>query len=89
MADESTFPTLKDARDKLSELIERGFADYPVQILIVPDSTLQAVAKDSAPAEANYDNEKKPALMIEFDGGFLMTSTDGLSGKQMPTRKVQ
>jgi hypothetical protein len=64
---ENRFPTIRDMRDKLSELVERGLGDLPVQLIIVPDSTLQAVARASMPEGTNY-NPNKPALMIEFDG---------------------
>lgn len=63
---ESTFATIRDVRDRLSELVERGLGDLPTQILIVPDSTLQAIARNSGPD--GYDNSRKPALMIDLEG---------------------
>jgi hypothetical protein len=42
---ERTFPTLADFRDSLTELIDKGLCDLPAQTLVVPDSTLQGVAR--------------------------------------------
>lgn len=55
---ESEFPTIRDLRDALSELVADGFGDLPVQIVIVPDSTLQAIGRmpDGGP----------PAVMIDL-----------------------
>jgi hypothetical protein len=55
---ENEFPTISDARDRLAELVERGFGDLPIQLVIVPGSTLQAIA---GPRD-------KPALMIDLLG---------------------
>lgn len=60
MATENEFPTIADLRDCLSELIEQGFGDQPVQVLVVPDSTLQAIAASIPGGDA------KPALMIDL-----------------------
>lgn len=38
MATEDKFPTIRDVRDRLSELVERGLGDLPAQIVIVPPS---------------------------------------------------
>lgn len=80
---ESEFPTLNDLRACLDELIARGFGELPVQILVVPDSTLQAIAADA----------ETPALMIDFpvstermSVGFISTRyLDG--GMQTRTRQ--
>ena len=40
---ESDFPTIKHLRDRLTDLIENGLGDLPVQILVVPNSTIEAV----------------------------------------------
>ena len=61
MASEDKFPTVRDVRDQLSALIERGFGDLPCLILVVPDSTLQAIAR------ASGNQPSCGALMIEFD----------------------
>jgi hypothetical protein len=58
---ESDLPTIRDLRDGLAPLIEGGFGDLPVQLVIVPTSTIEAIARC-----AGYDG-KKPALMIELD----------------------
>jgi hypothetical protein len=84
---ENKFPTLRDLRDKLSQLVNMGLGDHPAQIIIVPDSTLQAVAKASVPEWAN----DKPALMVEFDGvdgrmPVLVYSTDRMQGLEMKSR---
>lgn len=61
MASEDKFPTIRDMRDQLATLVERGFGDLPCQVLVVPDSTLQAIAKASGnPPDCG-------ALMIEFN----------------------
>lgn len=58
---ESEFPTILDLRDGLSRLIEAGLGDLPVQVLVVPDSTMQAIARDGG------HTGSRPALMIELD----------------------
>jgi hypothetical protein len=61
---ENTFPTIRDIRDRMNDLVEQGLGELPVQILIVPDSTLQAIARN-----AGQKDDAKPALMIDlFDG---------------------
>jgi hypothetical protein len=90
---ESEFPTISDLHDRLTELISYGLGDLPVQVLIVPDSTMQAVAKVTAPP--GYDVGGKPALLIEFDavGGRLpvsLVSTDRMTRDGgMPTTHTQ
>lgn len=91
MAEENQFPTIRDLRDKLSELVDQGLGDQPAQIIIVPDSTMQAIARVVAPPGYVHD---KPALMIEFDavGGrmpVLIYSTDRMSGREMKSRTPQ
>ena len=61
---ESDFPTIKHLRDRLTDLIENGLGDLPVQILVVPNSTIEAVAR--ATAGPGYA-PNKPALMIELE----------------------
>lgn len=92
MATENNFPTIRDFRDKLTELVEQGLGEQPVQILIVPDSTIQAIARVTAPD--GYDNASKPALMVEMDGTdgrmpVLIYSTDRDQWRAMPTRASQ
>lgn len=61
---ENTFPTIRDIRDRMNDLVEQGLGELPVQILIVPDSTLQAIARN-----AGQKDDAKPALMIDlYDG---------------------
>jgi hypothetical protein len=85
---ESDFPTIKHLRDRLTDLIENGLGDLPVQILVVPNSTIEAVAR--ATAGPDYD-PKKPALMIELEivqGSRLpvsMISTEQMRGRGMAT----
>jgi hypothetical protein len=55
------FPTISDLRDRLSDLIDRGLGDLPVQVLVVPAFTTQAIAQ----ASGGY-NDLRPALMIEL-----------------------
>lgn len=83
MATENMFPTLRDVRDKLNELVGQGLGDHPVQVVIVPDSTIQAIARATAPPGYKHD---RPALMVEFDGidgrmPILIYSTDRDSGR--------
>jgi hypothetical protein len=59
---ESEFPTIADLHAVLTRLIERGFGALPVQTLVAPDSTVQALARD---AGARADD--RPAIMIEFE----------------------
>ena len=79
---ESEFATLKDFRDRLTALVEQGLGEHPAQILIVPDSTLQAIARASGQNDCD-----KPALMIDFPSSkpsaVCITSTDRWSGRGM------
>lgn len=61
MATENNFPTIKDYRDLLSDVIDKGFGDLPVQILVVPDSTLQALARHRGERDSD-----KPAIMMQW-----------------------
>jgi hypothetical protein len=85
---QNEFPTIRDVRDRLSELVERGLGDLAVQVLVVPDATMQAVARASVPPGYEYDS-RKPALMIELEGDgarmpvFLM-STDRMGDGSGP-----
>jgi len=91
MATEDRFPTIRDLRDGLSKLVEQGLGDLPLQVIIAPDSTMQAVAKVVVP---EHDTSVKPALLIEFDGidgrlPMMMVSCDRMQGREMPTRAEQ
>lgn len=90
---ESKFPTLRDFRDRLSDLIEKGLGDLPAQLLIVPDSTMQAVA-------SHIDIARKsgaaPALMIDLDDGdagsrlpVSLIKVDRMGGRGMPSWRTQ
>jgi hypothetical protein len=57
---ESTFPTIRDARDALAQLVDKGLGDLPIQLVIVPASTLAVIAKDAG------HTGPKPALMVEI-----------------------
>lgn len=86
MAEEHEFPTILELRDRLSVLIEAGLGSLPIQIVIAPDSSIQAIAK----VEGQQPGDE-PAIMIEFpvDGrafGISFITTDRLtSGRGMPT----
>lgn len=85
MASENNFPTIRDIRDKLSKLVELGLGDQPAQIVIVPASTIQAIARVVAPPGYVHD---KPALLVEFEGvdgrlPVLVYTTDGMLGREM------
>ena len=86
---ESEFPTIADLQSRLDELVQGGLGDLPVQLLVVPDSTLQAIARSAA-----ADAEAKHALMIDLGGSggrmaVTMTSVDGLQGSGMPSTRTQ
>jgi len=89
---ENEFPTILQLRDRMSELIDKGFGQLPVQVLVVPDSTLQALAQGMGHAAG-----EKAALMIDLvgddnDGGRLpvgLISADRLTRSGMPTRTHQ
>lgn len=84
---ESEFPTISQLRDCLTQLVDRGLGAQPVQILLVPDSTLQATAR--ATGGPGY-NPANPALMIELevtDGSRLpvtIMSAERMSGRGVP-----
>lgn len=79
MATENKFPTIRDLRDRLSELVNLGLGDLPTQLTVVPPSTIIAVAhifSENKPSD-------KPPLMLEFGGvdgrmGAIVISTDYL-----------
>jgi len=83
---ENEFPTISDFRDRLSELVEQGFGDLPAQVLVVPDSTLQAIGRTLHPSE------DKPALMIDLavEGRPMvgLISIDRLTGSGMLSQKT-
>jgi len=58
MATENNFPTISDLRDLADTMIDRGFGELPIQIVVVPDSTLQSIAGHQA--------DGKPAIMLDF-----------------------
>lgn len=76
---ESEFPTIEDARDVLQQLIDKGFGKLPMQVVIVPPSTLVALARDAG------HTGSKPAIMIEMtardgaDMGVLIASVENMS----------
>lgn len=58
---ENQFPTIRDLHARMAELIERGLGEHPVQVLVVPDATLQPIAID-----VELPGDRKPAAMIEL-----------------------
>lgn len=60
MTPEHELPTIRDLRDRMSELIDQGFGDLPVQLVVAPDTTLQAIARAAA------GEDGRPALMIDL-----------------------
>ena len=89
---ESDFPTIEDLHDGLSRLIAGGLGGLAVQVLVVPDSTMQAITRVFAEGNAP---DKRPALMVEMDGvngriPVIILSADRWSGGGgMPTRVTQ
>lgn len=79
---ESEFPTIRDLRDRLSDLIEQGLGDHPVQVVVVPAATMLVIAR----ATGAPDDKAKPPLMIELGVGrterlpVSLVSVDFLSG---------
>ncbi len=89
MATEEKFPTIRDFRDLLNDLVGKGFGHHPAQILVVPDSTLQALARHGGQSDGG-----KPALMMEWQIGnnrmpVSFTSTDRMQGRGMPSSVAQ
>ena len=93
MSDDRNFPTLRDFRDRLASLVDEGLGDLPAQILVLPDSTMQALA-------CHFDPTRKlgtsPALMIDLDNGdagkrlpVSVLNVDRMSGSAMPTPRRQ
>lgn len=81
---ESEFPTISDLHDAFASLVKRGLGRLPAQVVVVPDSTLQAIAK----AGRNPSGDS-PALMVELRGNtgripVTIVSTSRLSGSGMP-----
>lgn len=74
---ESEFPTIADLHLRLGDLISQGLGELPVQILVVPDSTLQAIARNSGQRD-----DAKPALMID------LVSEDGHSVTLASTERL-
>jgi presenilin-like A22 family membrane protease len=58
---ENEYPTIADLHARMGELIAEGLGELPIQLLIVPDSTLQALAR-----RAGHTDDKKPALMLDL-----------------------
>lgn len=58
---ENEFPTIGDLHEVLADMVKRGLGALPVQVLVVPDSTLQALARQMVP-----DGPKLAAAMMEF-----------------------
>ena len=87
MATENKFPTIRDLRDRLSELVTQGLGDHPVQVVIVPRTTMHAIAsvvRGTCDEPANG----RPPLMIELISGgsegrlpATLVSADYLSNK--------
>lgn len=92
MINEAMLPTVRDLCAGLSRLVEGGLGDLPVQIIIVPDSTLQAIARVT-PAPG-YDPSTDAAKLVEFDGvdgrlPMMMLTADYLKSNHMQTRNTQ
>lgn len=85
MANESTFPTIQDYRDLLTKLVDEGFGDHPAQILIVPSSTLDVLAKHAGATGG------RAALMLAYGNASgrqeaCLTTVERLKG--MPARST-
>ena len=85
-------PTVRDLCNGLSRLVEEGLGDLPVQIIVVPDSTLQALARVTGAPAFNPDTVK--AKMVEFDGvdgrlPMMMLTADYLKDHGVSSGKTQ
>jgi len=78
MAEENRFPTINDAIEVLTELAKEGFGELPIQIIAVPDSTIQALTKCSGAIMVDYDPEhgRLPVGLI---------TVNRIAGDPMPT----
>lgn len=56
------FPTLNDVHACIGKLVDAGHGDLRIQIIVVPDATVQALMR----ASGNYD---QAALMVELMDG--------------------
>ena len=83
---ENEFATVADTAKSFAELVKRGLGELPVQITVVPASTMRAIAS----AYGHKDDVSKPALMIELSQEsehrfpVALVSTDYLEGKKQP-----
>lgn len=73
---ENNFPIISDLCEGLRRLVDGGLGNLPVQVLVVPDSTMQAIGR----VTPGFD-PAKPVMMVEFDGvdgriGPAVLSTD-------------
>jgi len=88
MTTENTFPTIADLHRQLTELIAAGFGALPVQILVAPDSTIQALARHAGAAD-----DAKPAIMLSYGGDLRLPvsiiSADRLGQVPSARRAVQ
>lgn len=79
MANESRLPTINDLALAMAEFAKEGLGDQPVQAVVVPDSTMQALARA---AKASLE---PPPLMMEVAGRdgrmpLLVLSADRMAG---------
>ena len=56
-------PTITDLRDRLTDLIDSGFGECAVEVLLVPDTTIQTIAEGR-----RLPDQKDPPLAIELAG---------------------
>lgn len=68
---EDKFPTIADTVKALTELVDLGLGELPTMLVMVPDSTMQALSR-----AAGHSNDAQPALIIEIpvDGKRLPVS---------------
>lgn len=79
---ENEFPTVADLYEVLAELVATGFAALPVQVVVAPDSTLQALAR-----HAGAKDDDKPALMIEFESAEGRIPVSFISTERLSSNK--
>jgi hypothetical protein len=86
---ENQFPTVADLRDQLNALIDEGLGDLPVQVVVVPDSTMRAISTHGG------NGQSRPAVMVELGGSkesrlpVTLVSAERMQRGNEPYRRVQ
>lgn len=57
--------TIRELRDRLSDLIDHGLGDHPIDLLVVPEATLEALV---AMGGQTLGDGPKPVVVELFSG---------------------